>query len=314
MIDWVKNYVMAKARTKLQAGPGRTGYSWEFPLPGDAYLHIRFRRSTLVAVIGSLLVHALVLFIIARQHLLIGDAPAQQAAEPMIVRLNLLTPPMAQNPLSNTPEPQPEPAPKPQAKPHPPKAPPIAVVAAAKPVVDNLVVPVNPVTPPPPMPRPVAATDLLTYLNAARARRRAAAGITEQDDAEAVASERRPADDEVRMANIKRNLNPGTNGIFQIISMDARSATFSFRGWTTDRNNSRRELIEVDAGPKGDIQRAVVRRMIEIIRKYYRGDFNWESVQLGREVILSARMEDNAGLEDFLMREFFGGGGGIPAP
>ena len=36
------------------------------------------------------------------------------------------------------------------------------------------------------------------------------------------------------------------------------------------------------------------------------GNFNWDSHRLGRVVILSARIDDNAGLETFLMREFFG--------
>jgi len=73
----------------------------------------------------------------------------------------------------------------------------------------------------------------------------------------------------------------------------------SFRGWTTDYNNSRREVIEVDAGLNGDVERAIIRRMIELIRKHFKGDFNWESQRLNRVVVLSARMEDNAGLEDF---------------
>ena len=49
-----------------------------------------------------------------------------------------------------------------------------------------------------------------------------------------------------------------------------------------------------------DIQRAVARRMIELIREYHQGDFNWESYRLGRVVTLSSRTEDSKGLEDFL--------------
>ena len=111
------------------------------------------------------------------------------------------------------------------------------------------------------------------------------------------------------MANVRRNLQPqGTNGVFQVVRIGARTAQYSFRGWTTNFSNSRRELIEVEAGPDGNVERAIVRSMIELIRKYYKGDFNWESLRLDRMVTLSARMEDNTGLEDFLMREFFGAG------
>ena len=62
----------------------------------------------------------------------------------------------------------------------------------------------------------------------------------------------------------------------------------------------------MEVGPDGDINRAIAKKMIEIIRRDYNGDFHWESYRLGRTVILSARQEDNAGLEDFLISEFFG--------
>ena len=45
--------------------------------------------------------------------------------------------------------------------------------------------------------------------------------------------------------------------------------------------------------------------MIEIIGDYEKGDFIWESHRLGRNVTLSARQRDTAGLEDFLMQDFF---------
>lgn len=152
-----------------------------------------------------------------------------------------------------------------------------------------------------------APTDMMSYVNAARARRQAAedAALREVD---AAGNARQPTPDEVRTANILRNLQPtGTNGIFQILNISVRTARFSFRAWTTDASSSRRETIEVDAGPGGDIELAVVRRMIELIRNYYQGDFNWESQRVGR-VILSARKQDTAQLEDFLMHEFFGVG------
>ena len=129
----------------------------------------------------------------------------------------------------------------------------------------------------------------------------------ERENVETISNQRQLSAEEKRMANIRRNLQPqGTSGVFQIISKGVRTARFSFRGWTTDYNNSRREVIEVDAGLNGDVERAIVRRMIELIRKHFNGNFNWESHRLNRVVVLSARMEDNAGLEDFLMLEFFG--------
>jgi hypothetical protein len=61
----------------------------------------------------------------------------------------------------------------------------------------------------------------------------------------------------------------------------------------------------VDAGLHGDVELAIVRKMIELIRTHYNGDFNWDSRRLGRVVVLSARLEDTAGLEAFMMKEFF---------
>ena len=68
-------------------------------------------------------------------------------------------------------------------------------------------------------------------------------------------------------------------------------------------------LIHVEAAPVEDMQRAVVRRMIALIRRYHQQDFNWESQRLGRVVVLSARQADTAGLEEFLIAEFFASNG-----
>lgn len=164
---------------------------------------------------------------------------------------------------------------------------------------------------PAPEPNSAPLTDLMAYINAARERQRTAEISAEREYAETRAKERGPSDDEIRMAKIMRNLQPqGTNGVFQIISVGDRTAKYSFRGWTKNANSARREVIEVDAGPNGDVEREIVRSMIALIRRYYKDYFNWESQRLDRVVVLSARMEDNEGLEDFLIREFFGAGTG----
>lgn len=202
-----------------------------------------------------------------------------------------------------SPEAQPKALPrhnKPRIKPRP-DALPSPDMAAARPAPPQEAAPVPDMAPP---------TDLMAYVNAARERHRAAEMAAGRENAEASARERGPSEDQVRMANIMRNLQPqGTNGVFQIVSVSARTAKYSFRGWTRNAGNARQELVEVSAGPDGDVERAIVRSMIGLIRRYYKGDFNWESQRLDRTIVLSARLEDNAGLEDFLMREFFASGG-----
>lgn len=141
-------------------------------------------------------------------------------------------------------------------------------------------------------------------IEAARERRRAAAGVAAPVEAESNGND-------IAKANIQHSMRTqsrrrgGTSGIFQILSKGVRSAQFSFHGWTPDSNREISQLFDVDAGMQGDIDRAIVRKMIELIRKHYAGDFNWDSRRMGRVVVLSARLADNAALEAFLLREFF---------
>ncbi len=153
---------------------------------------------------------------------------------------------------------------------------------------------------------PDAPMDLSDYINQNRARRRAEGIFDSQESAAASSAAPQPSADEIRMANVRRNLQaPGTSGIFQILRIGPRTAEFSFRAWTSGQSNPRLQTIQVDAGPDGDVERAIVRRMILLIREHYKEDFNWESHRLHRVVVLSAREKDTTGLEDFLMREFF---------
>jgi hypothetical protein len=287
--------------------------AWELTPRGDAYFQIRISRNTLIAIIVSLLIHAM-LFTALAPHL-IKTSPAGTTPDPIVVRLNPPTPQKTPSPPTEIAQAQPEAKPeqvhKPKPSPRPVKAT-SPVMAVEKPVANDFKVPANP-SKPSPSPDTAPPTDMMSYVNASRERRQAAESYAARENAAAVASERVPTEDEIKAANIKRNLQPqGANGVFQIINVSARTAQFSFRGWTSNYSNSRRELIQVEAGPDGDIQRAIVRRMIELIRNYYQGDFNWESQRLDRVVILSARKQDNDGLEDFLIQEFWGRRGVSP--
>ena len=91
-----------------------------------------------------------------------------------------------------------------------------------------------------------------------------------------------------------------------IVFHAGENAEFAFNGWNPERRGRWREYIEVQAGPDGDLERAVVRRMIGPVREHYTGDFNWESHRLGRVLVLSAAPADNEALEEFMLREFFG--------
>lgn len=94
-------------------------------------------------------------------------------------------------------------------------------------------------------------------------------------------------------------------GMFQIEQMSYDYASFIFYGWNNNINRNTKQLIEVRKGNNSDIRHAVVRKMIALIRENTQEDFLWVSQRLGRSVMLSARPRDNAGLEDFMMRDFF---------
>ena len=169
-------------------------------------------------------------------------------------------------------------------------------------------------TPPPADNAPAPANvDLAAFIEARRRAR-------EPAPAPAPASPPAPAESEQERLNRAAAANLGLNrtptfgadrerggGIFQIARMGYSDAEFFFFGWNKAIRRNSRQMIEVQRGNNPNMEIAVVRRMIQIIRDHEREDFIWESHRLGREVNLSARLSDNAGLEDFLMSEFFPG-------
>jgi len=98
-------------------------------------------------------------------------------------------------------------------------------------------------------------------------------------------------------------------GMFRIERIGTDYAEFHFFGWNNQISRNTKQLIEVRKGENSDIRIAVVRKMIAIIRETAQEDFVWVSTRLGRSLTLSARAKDNAGLEEFMMREFFSEGG-----
>lgn len=188
------------------------------------------------------------------------------------------------------------------------KAEPMPVPPVQKNTLDNL-------KPPPPLVQPDNApiTDMESYKRAQQAKRLAAQGYSQRDINEMLAQSKPPlSEDAKRDAIIQNNLKQGSNGIFLITSKTRYTAQIVFNGWKHDPSLSKREAYEINVGFGENIDLAIVKKVIAVIRRDYDGDFNWESQRLGRVVTLSARPEDNAGLEEFLMREFFGQVG-IPA-
>ena len=146
----------------------------------------------------------------------------------------------------------------------------------------------------------------MAYVNQQRAKRQASEADAAKQNADAVARELGPTEEQKRDERIKNNFQNGTNGIFEITSLNGRNATFTFLGWTTSLSNAKKQFFEVEAKSGQDVRLIMIKRMISLIREHYQGDFDWDSHRLGKVIKLSARPEDNAGLEDFIMTEFFG--------
>jgi hypothetical protein len=251
-----------------------------------------------VAVLGSLLIHGLIAAIPVHQR----PGEKTSAAAPSSFVARIVTAPTARP----DPVPQAVPEPAPVVRPRPIVTPKPATTAQPPRVAE----PVAPVEKVQPAPAPTPKFDMLAMINARRAQRQQvedAVARQEQARTAAMPGSSDPA------ATINRNLqglssssNDGTGGVFHILSKGTRFGEFAFNGWRPDTQRRWREVIEVDAGPGGDIERAMVRRMIELIRGHYTGNFTWRSHRLGKSIVMSARPEDGPELEEFLMREFFG--------
>lgn len=285
------------------------------PNPHAARLRDPGERSPARFVIGlllSLILHGILLMVLPKH--VVDNSESSPASPPMVVQLNQQTLPAT--PSSPVPPSAAPPRTTPQPRPR------RSILAVPRQVPQNPATAVEPQPPPepePPVTRPMPVptpNDFSSMVEARRAQRQANEQAMARENAAARAGERAPSADEAASAALSRNLKTlgngsggGTGGVFKILYKGHRYAQYAFNGWKPTAANTWREVIDVDAGQGGDVELAIARSMIALIRKYYQGDFNWESHRLGRVVTLSARLEDTKGLEEFLVKEFFGTGG-----
>ncbi len=272
---------------------------------GEYFIYFHIRRNTLIAVIFSLLLHALIFFYAPKINFDVPPTPPATSIEVSLAPHQPLAPPAVESITEVLPEQPVSVKEKPKVIAKKPTKPALMlpdVIAVPQPSVESL-------------PKAVVEkeavveekfTDMAAYVRAMQERRQGSEYSAARQNAEAAARERGPSEEQVRAERIKRNFQNGTNGIFEITSLGSRNATFVFRGWTNDFSISKRQFFEVEASSGQDVRLVMVKRMIALIREHYQGDFNWQSHRLGRSVVQSARLEDNAGLEDFMMMEFFG--------
>jgi len=226
----------------------------------------------------------------------------------LAIRLVPLTAPKVEPPASSPkrPTPPPEPAvPRPPALPRlapaprevapAPRAP---VISIERPAVDA--------------PRPPPAEDLAAYIASKQRARQGSSPPAASPAPSTPAETEQERHNRVVAENLGLNSVPsfGNNpekggGVFQLRSMGYDIAEFAFFGWNKDIKRNSLQVVEVRRGNNPNMELAVVRRIISIIRERSRDDFLWQSQRLRKGMWLSARAADNAGLEDFMMREFF---------
>ncbi|MFZ6861831.1 hypothetical protein ACO0K7_04310 [Undibacterium sp. Ji67W] len=273
----------------------------EIAEPGEVHLHLRFRPVNFIGIAIVIIIHALLLYFLlniqVEKKKKQGDDAGSRTPMVLILDKAVIAKMAAPAPKKSTP--------KPPLIPHTKKSftppTPVAPVQSAQTTVNT----------PAPIVEAPPQQDMMSMLNAARERRRAQQEAANQEDQANNQSNRGMSAQEVAEANVRHSMQQaagrdGTNGVFQIISMSTRVGSFSFRGWKPTSGSTWKQTIEVDAGLGGDLQLAMIRRMIELIRSHYPGDFSWESRRLGRVVTLSARPQDSEQLEAFLRKEFFG--------
>jgi hypothetical protein len=191
-------------------------------------------------------------------------------------------------------------APARKAAPRPPSAPRILALERSSPALAA--------PPPAKTARPPATEDLASYIAA----HRRAEPVPAQPPPSPPAETEDERHNRAVAASLGLNRTPSFGserqrggGMFQIERIGYNDAEFFFYGWNKDIRRNSQQMIEVQRGDNPTMEIAVVRKMIAIIREHVSGDFVWESERLNRDVTLSARAADNAGLEDFLMLEFF---------
>jgi hypothetical protein len=293
---------------------------------GQGYRHdVITIRVIWVAFALSLLVHVAALWTSPPLMRSLAFDPSERVepARMLVARLAPRVSPTESSPPLTLPSPPPQASPPPRRR--APRPPVTAPAPSPPPSVARSEPAPGPAPTPPAPPRPQAEApagpplpgDLTAYIAA----RRRARGETTAPGAQGNAPNAPPVESEqerlnrVVAANLGLNRTPtfGSDpkrggGMFELRRIGSDDAEFYFNGWNQEIGRVARQLIEVRKGANADIRVAVIRRIIDIIRAQEPGDFIWVSRRLGRQVALSARPADNAGLEEFMMREFFGDG------
>jgi hypothetical protein len=152
---------------------------------------------------------------------------------------------------------------------------------------------------------PPQEVDMQAYIDAQRKRRGAPAQTDQAEESEAARGNRNALAN-IAAINGRGGQDPNeTGGVFSVTNKTFSTADLKFRGWNPNFKRRWLTAVTVERGSEPDIETAIVKKMIELIRKEKTGDFEWESHRLNRVVTLSARPQDTQELMSFLYKEMF---------
>jgi type IV secretory pathway VirB10-like protein len=152
---------------------------------------------------------------------------------------------------------------------------------------------------------PPQEVDMQAYIEAQRKRRGAPAQTDQAEESEAARGTRNALAN-IAAINGRGGQDPNeTGGVFSVTNKTFSTADLKFRGWNPNFKRRWLTAVTVERGSEPDIETAIVKKMIELIRKEKTGDFEWESHRLNRVVTLSARPQDTQELMNFLYKEMF---------
>lgn len=274
------------------------------PLPGAVVPTYGERRTSRTGLAVTILLHLLLVALYFYQ----PERPEKKAMPPAggevvyVAPLAKPPPPQAQAP-QKTSKPSKNPAQPRPTTPRVERLPDTITLPEEKPVI------VDKAPPPEPKPEPKAEEappmDMAEYIARRRAQRGATEPSTSQEESEAARGTRNALANIAAINNRGRDDSNQSGGIFSISNRTFHSMDLKFRGWNPSFKRRWLTSVTVEQGSEPDVETAVVKKMIELIRREKSGDFEWESHRLGRVVTMSARPQDTAELQAFLMKEMF---------
>lgn len=148
--------------------------------------------------------------------------------------------------------------------------------------------------------------DMQAFIEARRRQRGAASGSEQPSEESEAAKGTRNALANIAAINGRgREDRNESGGVFSVSNKTFHSMDLKFRGWNPNFQRRWLTQVTVEQGSEPDLEIAVVKKMIELIRREKTGDFEWDSHRLGRIIKLSARPQDTDQLMTFLFKEMF---------